>query len=106
MAFPCVGAKSALARGGLVIHRASDLTSAWDDLQIYAALMAFVARYRTDPAPFQSLSIVFEGPGTLDEAAFETALWQRAQSLSDKISGWARRRIHGPASIRSIRSSP
>lgn len=84
MAFPCVGAKSALARGGLVIHRARDLTSAWDDLQIYAALMAFVARYRTDPAPFQSLAIVFEGPGTLDEAAFETALWQRAQSLSDK----------------------
>lgn len=84
MSFPCVGAKSALARGGLVIHRARDITSAWDDLQIFAVLMAFISRYRADPAPFQSLAIVFDGPEGLDEAAFETALWQRAQSLSDK----------------------
>lgn len=83
MAFPCVGAKSALARGGLLIHRARDITSAWDDLRIYAGLMAFIAGYRADPVPFQSLAIVFEGPGTLDEAVFEIALWQRAQSLSD-----------------------
>ena len=84
MSFPCVGAKSALARGGLVIHQGRDITSAWDDLQIYAVLMAFIARYRADPAPFQSLAIVFDGPAGLDEAAFENALWQRAQSLSDK----------------------
>lgn len=83
-AFPCVGAKSALARGGMTIRRARDITSAWDDLQIYAELKAFVARYRADPQAFRSLVIVFDGPSDIDERQFEQALWARAQSLSDK----------------------
>lgn len=83
-AFPCVGAKSALARGGMSISRARDITSAWDDLQIYAELKAFVARYRANRVTFQSLVILFDAPKALDEAGFERALWERAQSLSDK----------------------
>lgn len=82
--FPCVGAKSAMARGGLEILTARDITSAWDDLRIYAALQAFAARYRADPGPFKSFAVAFQGPDTLSEADFETALWARVQSLSDK----------------------
>lgn len=85
--FPCVGAKSALARGGLRTLVARDLTSAWDDLRIYAALLEFAADYRARPGPFQSLAVIFDGKAPPTEEAFETALWQRLQSLSDK-DGW------------------
>ena len=37
--FPCVGAKSALARGTLEIVRCSDIRSAWDDLVIHRRLL-------------------------------------------------------------------
>ncbi len=85
--FPCVGAKSALARGGLRIVVARDLTSAWDDLRIYAALLEFAADYRARPGPFQSLAVIFDGEAPPSEEAFEATLWERLQSLSDK-DGW------------------
>lgn len=84
--FPCVGAKSALSRGRLSIVVARDITSGWDDMRIYPALLAFIARYRRQPDLFQSFAVVFEGPGDLSEEAFEGHLWARAQSLSDKDS--------------------
>jgi FPC/CPF motif-containing protein YcgG len=86
-AFPCVGAKSALSRGQLRVIRARDLTSSWNDPDIYGELYAFAARYRADPRLFQSFAVVFDGPTGLDEAAFEQHLWARVQSLSDK-DGW------------------
>ena len=83
-AFPCVGAKSALSRGQIRIVVARDLTSSWDDLRIYPALLAFVSRYRRAPGLFCSFAVIFEGPTTLTEAAFERHVWARLQSLSDK----------------------
>jgi FPC/CPF motif-containing protein YcgG len=65
---------------------ARDITSGWDDMRIYPALLAFIARYRETPDLFQSFAVVFEGPGRLTEEQFEDALWERAQSLSDKDS--------------------
>lgn len=85
--FPCVGAKSALARGGLRVLVARDIASAWDDLRIYAALLDFAHAYRASPGPFQSLAVVFAGEAPDSEEAFERALWERIQSLSDK-DGW------------------
>ena len=82
--FPCVGAKSALSKGQLRIVVARDITSAWDDLRIYPALLDFIASYRHQPDLFQSFAVVFEGPGDLTEEGFEHGLWARAQSLSDK----------------------
>jgi uncharacterized protein len=84
--FPCVGAKSALSRGRMKIVVARDITSGWDDMRIYPALLAFIARYRETPDLFQSFAVVFEGPKALTEEAFEENLWARAQSLSDKDS--------------------
>src|SRR4051794_2915175 len=83
-AFPCVGAKSALSRGQIRIVVARDLTSGWDDLRIYPALLAFVSRYRREPGLFCSFAVIFEGPTALSEAAFERHLWARLQSFSDK----------------------
>ncbi len=82
--FPCVGAKSALARRQMRFVVARDMTSAWDDLRIYPALCALAADYRAAPKPFQSLVVLFQGPAALPEAQFERHLWARAQSLSDK----------------------
>lgn len=83
-AFPCVGAKSALSRDDLKIIVARDITSGWDDLRIYPALLAFVSRYKLEPGLFRSFAVLFEGPRTLSEAEFEHHLWARIQSLSDK----------------------
>lgn len=83
-AFPCAGAKSALARGQMRIVRARDIRSAWDDLAIHAELSRFSADYARDPRPFHSFAVVFESSGQLDEHAFEKALWDRLQSLADK----------------------
>ncbi|MBX9881166.1 MAG: YqcI/YcgG family protein [Sphingomonas sp.] len=83
-AFPCVGAKAALARGTLQVLAADSIASAWDDLRIHDALLRFTQAYRNDPGLFRSFAVIFEGPDDLSEADFEAALWARVQSLSDK----------------------
>jgi len=83
-AFPCVGAKAALSRDQLAIVVARDLTSGWDDLRIYPLLLDWVEAYRAEPTLFRSFAVIFEGPEALDEPAFERALWERVQSLTDK----------------------
>ncbi|MBY8337336.1 YqcI/YcgG family protein [Alteriqipengyuania sp. NZ-12B] len=81
--FPCVGAKSALATGNMEFVLARDLTSAWNDLKIHEALMAWAKRDL--PADqLRSLVVIFDGPLDLDEVQFEQAMWERIQSLSDK----------------------
>jgi hypothetical protein len=82
--FPCVGAKSALAKGTLHILIARDLRSNWDDRRIYDGITNVVRDYRADRALFQSFAVVFEGPPDLDEPTFEKFLWARAESLTNK----------------------
>jgi FPC/CPF motif-containing protein YcgG len=89
--FCCVGAKSALARGQLQVQVARNITSAWNDLDIYPELLDFTRRYRRQPKLFQSFVVIFQGPRTLPEAAFEHALWDRVQSLTDKDSWYGNR---------------
>ncbi len=83
-AFPCVGAKSALARDQMRFVVARDIASAWDDLDIIAAIHRLADDYRNDPVLFQSLAILFPSSSPMSEAAFEQHLWNRIQSLSDK----------------------
>lgn len=83
-AFPCVGAKAALARGTLQVLAADSIASAWDDVRIHDALLRFTQAYRDDPGLFRSFAVIFEGPDDLSETDFEAALWARVQSLSDK----------------------
>lgn len=86
--FPCLGAKSALTRNRMQIMIARDIRSGWNDLTIFPKLVQFARRYANDPKPFQTFVVIFEGPQSLTEAAFERAMWQRIQSLSDK-DAWA-----------------
>ena len=82
--FPCVGAKSALARGTLSVVHARDITSGWNDLQIHRDLLDWSGIWREDPEGLRSLAVVFDGPDDLTEHEFEAALWKRLQSLADK----------------------
>ena len=82
--FPCVGAKSALAKGQVNILVARAIDSAWNDLEIHQELLEFVDRYRNNRALFQTFAVIFEGPRTLGEEDYETHLWNRIQSMSDK----------------------
>ena len=82
--FPCVGAKSALARDMLQVHAAWLITSGWDDVVIHDALLEWSEKFREDPQGLRSFAVVFEGPTDLDEDTFERAMWDRIQSLADK----------------------
>ena len=82
--FPCVGAKSALAKGTLDVLIARDIRSNWDDRRIYDGITRIVHNYREDRALFQSFAVIFEGPVDLDEKTFENFLWARAESLTNK----------------------
>ena len=83
-AFPCVGAKSAAAGGQIKVVAGNAMTSAWNDLVIHRELMAWADAYNEDQDGLRSLAVVFEGPASLSEVQFETAMWERLQSLSDK----------------------
>jgi hypothetical protein len=98
--FPCVGAKSALARKQLQFIVARDMTSAWDDLRIYPALFNFAQAYRIRKRLFQSFVVIFRNPRTLNEAEFERYLWERLQSLTDK-DAW-----HGQQHDESVSADP
>lgn len=82
--FPCVGAKSALARGTLRTLVCHNLASNWDDVRIHRELMGWAEGYKSDPVGLRSLAVVFAGPDDLDEATFEDLMWERIQSFADK----------------------
>lgn len=82
--FPCVGAKSALARGTLKTLVCHSLSSGWDDVRIHRALMDWAEAYKADPSGLRSLAVVFAGPDDLTEHQFEVLMWERIQSFADK----------------------
>ena len=83
-AFPCVGAKAALNRGGMQFVVARDFRSAWDDLRILPTLLDLARYYREAPVLFRSLVVLFERGAPRDERQYEERMWDRLQSLSDK----------------------
>ena len=88
-AFPCVGAKSALAKGQMRIVVARDIRSSWDDLRIYPGLLDLARNYAEDPVLFQTFVVVFEQDWCLSETSFEAHMWSRIQSLTDKDAMFA-----------------
>ena len=83
-AFPCVGAKAALARDNMRIIVCRDLGSAWDDLRILPEITRLAEDYRADQELFQTLVVIFEQPEVIGETEFEDRMWERIQSLADK----------------------
>jgi len=79
-AFPCVGAKSALAHEGIQFFEAGDLRTGAQDEKLLGQLQQFAAGADPD-ALFISFVALFPHTPRLDEAAFEAALWQRLEAL-------------------------
>src|SRR5450432_1592254 len=87
-AFPCVGAKAALARGQIKCMIAGHMACPKDDGAILQFLYDFVDSYRATNGLFHSAAILFTGPSLTgpegaDEGLFEAWLWQRLQALAD-----------------------
>lgn len=81
--FPCVGAKSAMARGMLKTVVCQSLEGSKEDARIHSELLEWVAAHREDPEGLRSLAVIFEGPRELDEKQFEVAMWERLQALAN-----------------------
>lgn len=100
--FPCVGAKSALARDALSVLPVGKIDSAADDVEIHRGLRDFSEKLDHQSPIVRSFVVIFDGPDDLDEEAFETALWNRLQSLHnlDVVSGqpWNEAVDHDPES--------
>lgn len=79
--FPCVGAKSSLLRGTLESRVAGNLLDDGYDERIVTWLQDFALNTPLN-AVFVSCAIVFPATPTLDEAQFETALWERLQAFN------------------------
>jgi len=81
-AFPCVGAKAALARGAIDFVDGGDLRSGDGDGKVLQAIQAFAADNAADRV-FASLVVVYPLTPRLPEIAFEAALWGRLQALHE-----------------------
>ena len=82
-AFPCVGAKSALAVGGLRVLEAGNFSSPDHDAAIHGAITEFGIEARSDMSGLASFACLFRHGPIMSEAQFEAALWARAQGLHD-----------------------
>lgn len=81
--FPCIGAKSAMARGTLKTLVCQSLLGEAEDAWLHSQLLAWVRDYQEDPSGLRSLAVVFSAPDDLSEVQFEAAMWERLQKLAE-----------------------
>ncbi len=82
--FPCVGAKAALAQGGLQLAEFAALGTRSNDAPLLDQLAQFAGELdASDPtsSTVQSFAALFEGPTDADERRFEALLWSQLQRL-------------------------
>lgn len=80
-AFPCSGAKTALARDQITFYLADSIHCPARDVEILKRVYQFIEQYRLKGSLFSSLIIAFNDSQSLTEVEFETALWKRLQAL-------------------------
>lgn len=98
-AFPCLGAKASKARGQLRTLGAGDITRDDDDAAITRQLQALARRHAGEL--FSSVAVLFPDSPSLDEEAFEAALWARLRAIHEHDSvryRWDGRVSDDPAS--------
>ena len=79
-AYPCVGAKSALARGSIEIHEYDTLGSHGNDQSLADGLGQFVAMIEGNDCAddiVHSYVALFRGPFDMNERRFETSMWSQ-----------------------------
>ena len=100
-AFPCIGAKTAMAKSQAHCMIAGHMACPADDNAILQFLYDFVDVYRKAGDNFHSAAIIFTGPENITEEMFEVFLWQKLQALSNldsQIYGYDKRVSSDPAS--------
>ena len=80
-AFPCVGAKAALAQDAVTIIELPRINRSTADIELYRAICRFGETLDPKAVLVQSFVAMFESPCSLSEKAFEAALWDRLQAL-------------------------
>ena len=78
--YPCVGAKSALARGSIQTHEFGALGDCDNDWPMVDGLTQFVAMIESlacDEDIVHSYVAIFSGPSDADELRFESLLWSQ-----------------------------
>lgn len=82
--YPCVGAKSALARGSIETHEFGTLGDSDNDQVLVDGLSQFVAMIESDDCDkdiVHSYVAIFHGPGNMPESGFELLLWAQLWRL-------------------------
>ncbi len=79
-AFPCVGAKSALARDQISFLVADDIRTQARDAEITKHLQIFAQKCNADSL-FVSFAVIFENTPPLSEIEYEHYLWARLQAI-------------------------
>ncbi|MEX0707295.1 MAG: guanitoxin biosynthesis heme-dependent pre-guanitoxin N-hydroxylase GntA [Woeseia sp.] len=78
--YPCVGAKSALARGAIETHEFGELGDRGNDRSLADGLVQFVAKIEgkaCDKDIVHSYVAIFRGPDDMNELRFESSLWSQ-----------------------------
>lgn len=76
--YPCVGAKSALARGSIETHEFASLGDRENDQSMLEGVSRFVAMIEgsdRDGDIVNSYAAIFRGPFNMSEVRFETLMW-------------------------------
>ena len=81
--FPCIGAKTSLAKGQLKCMAAGHMACPKDDPFILQFLYNFIHAYRNSTELFHSAVVIFKQPAINSEEVFDALLWQRLQALAD-----------------------
>lgn len=82
--FSCVGAKSAIRRGGYRVGVYGDLDTPGSTAGLARDLFSFVEDRDEIGGRFRTFVALFTGPGVEDEAHFERLLWAQLQHLHEE----------------------
>jgi len=83
VAYPCLGAKGALANDRIHCFVAHDMRDPSDDHAIIDFLYTFIDRFRSDRWALSGAVVIFSHSAPFSESEFDTYLWRRLQALAD-----------------------
>ena len=81
--YPCVAARTALAKNQIEFFIATDLRCPAQDADILNKIYEFIARYIKKKTLYSSLVVSFPATPEQEEIAFEGAMWRRLQGLHE-----------------------
>jgi FPC/CPF motif-containing protein YcgG len=101
-AFPCVGAKSALATRTMTTMEAEEFACPESDDELYRRVAAFGRELDEETPALRTFACLFRSGPVMDEVRFEQLFWRRLQALHDIDFGkgveWAKGVASDPTS--------